>query len=104
MANMSKYVVEYTLEADMQLCKEILSKLCMYKASPYHVDLIATIYDIWITLYQGNYSFQLSMMSFLLCSLTHLPLDKMAAISQLIFYDAFSWLKTFKFWLEFHCS
>ena len=27
--------------------------------------------------------------------LTHLPLDKMAAISQTIFLDAFSWLKIF---------
>ena len=29
------------------------------------------------------------------------PLDKMAAISQ-IFWDAFSWVKRFVFWLNFH--
>ena len=32
--------------------------------------------------------------------LTHLPLDKMAAISQTIFSDAFSWMKSFVFWLK----
>ena len=36
--------------------------------------------------------------------LTHLPLDKMAAISQTIFSDAFSWMKSFVFWLKFHWS
>ena len=36
--------------------------------------------------------------------LTHLPLDKMAAISQKIFSDAFLWMKSFVFWLKFHWS
>ena len=36
--------------------------------------------------------------------LTHLPLDKMAAISQRIFSDAFLWMKSFVFWLKFHWS
>ena len=36
--------------------------------------------------------------------LTHLPLDKMAAILQRIFSDAFSWMKSFVFWLKFHWS
>ena len=36
--------------------------------------------------------------------LTHLPLDKMAAISQTIFSGAFSWMKSFIFWLKFHWS
>ena len=36
--------------------------------------------------------------------LTHPPLDKMAAISQRIFSDAFSWMKSFAFWLKFHWS
>ena len=36
--------------------------------------------------------------------LTHLPLDKMAAIPQPIFSDAFSWMKSFMFWLKFHWS
>ena len=35
---------------------------------------------------------------------THLPLDKMAAISQTIFSDAFSWTKNFVFRFEFHWS
>ena len=34
--------------------------------------------------------------------LTHLPLDKMAAILQKTFSDAFSWRKSFLFWLKFH--
>ena len=35
-------------------------------------------------------------------SLTHLGRDKMAAISQTTFSSAFSWMKMFKFRLEFH--
>ena len=35
--------------------------------------------------------------------LTHLPLDKMAAISQTIFSDAFWWTKSL-FWLQFHLT
>ena len=34
----------------------------------------------------------------------HLHLDKMAAISQTICSDAFSWMKSFVFWLQFHWS
>ena len=30
------------------------------------------------------------------------PLDKMAALLQTIFSDAFSWMKIYVFWLEFH--
>ena len=33
----------------------------------------------------------------MLRTLTHLSLDKMAAISQTIFADEFSWMKTFEF-------
>ena len=36
--------------------------------------------------------------------LTPLPLDNMAAISQTTFLNAFSSMKTFVFWLEFHWS
>ena len=36
--------------------------------------------------------------------LTHLPLDKMATISQTIFLDVFSCMKRFVFWLQFHWS
>ena len=32
------------------------------------------------------------------------PLDKMAAISLTIFADAFSWIKSFVFWLQFYWS
>ena len=35
---------------------------------------------------------------------THPPLDKMAAISQTIFSDAFSRMKSYVFWLKFHWS
>ena len=34
--------------------------------------------------------------------LTHLPLEKMAAVSQTIFSDAFSCMKSFAFWFKFH--
>ena len=36
--------------------------------------------------------------------LTHFPLDKMAAILQTVFADAFSWMKNFVFWLKFQWS
>ena len=36
--------------------------------------------------------------------LTHVPMDKMAAISQEIFSDAFSGMKSSVFWLKFHWS
>ena len=36
--------------------------------------------------------------------LTHLPLDKMAAISLTIFSNALSWMKSFKCWFQDHCS
>ena len=36
--------------------------------------------------------------------LTHLPLNKMAAISQTTFSNAFSWIKSFVFWFKFHWS
>ena len=32
---------------------------------------------------------------------TDLPLDMMTAISQIIFSDAFAWMKRFVFWLKF---
>ena len=37
-------------------------------------------------------------------SLTHLPVDKMAAISWTTFSNAFSWMKSFVFWIDFHWS
>ena len=36
--------------------------------------------------------------------LTHLPLDKLAAISQTTFSNAFSWMKHFVFQIDFHWS
>ena len=33
---------------------------------------------------------------------THLPVDKMAAISLTMFPDSFSWMKSIIFWLKFH--
>ena len=36
--------------------------------------------------------------------LTNLPLDKMAALSQTTFSNAFFWIKSFVFWLKFHWS
>ena len=36
--------------------------------------------------------------------LTHFPLNKIAVISQTIFSDEFSWMKSFAFWLEYHWS
>ena len=37
-------------------------------------------------------------------TLTHLPLDKMAAISQTIFPATVSWMKSFTLWLKIHWS
>ena len=36
--------------------------------------------------------------------LTHLPLDKLAAISQTIFLDAFVWMESFVFWFKIEIS
>ena len=45
------------------------------------------------------------MVARLLCApLTHLPLEKMAVISQTMFSDAFLWTKCFIFCLKFHWS
>ena len=38
------------------------------------------------------------------CGLTHLPLDKMAAISQTTFLNAFLWMKSVVFRFKFHWS
>ena len=38
------------------------------------------------------------------CLLTHLPLDKMAAISQTTFSNTFSWMKSLVFRFKFHWS
>ena len=35
---------------------------------------------------------------------THLPMDKMATISQEMVSGAFSWIKSFVFWSKFHKS
>ena len=35
---------------------------------------------------------------------TQLPLDRMSAITWAIFWDEFSWMKSFVFWLRFHLS
>ena len=45
----------------------------------------------------------LVLLSYYWCSLTHLTLDKMAAISQTTFSNVFSWMKRFVFQSEFHC-
>ena len=39
-----------------------------------------------------------------LIELSHLPLDKMAAISLTTFSNAFSWMKSLAFWFKFHWS
>ena len=36
------------------------------------------------------------------CHLTHLPLDKIAAVSQMIFSDTFSWMEMYELRLKFH--
>ena len=57
-------------------------------------------------LFQPQCVKMLSTKSQLICPglnvLTHLPLDKMAAISQTILSDAFLWMKSFVFWSKFH--
>ena len=70
------------------------------------VDCVS-VYIIYIYLYvhicgivPGKIPFHLELMFYLI----PLPLDKMAAISQTIFWDAFSWMKIFEFRLRFHWS
>ena len=54
--------------------------------------------------YQDDSSSSDQQMAYLINLLTHLPLDKMEAISLTIFSDTYSWMKSFVFWLKFHCS
>ena len=54
---------------------------------------VATLYRCILSWYNGIFNV-----------LTHLPLDKMAGISQTIFSNAFLWMKRFAFWFEFHWS
>ena len=49
-----------------------------------------------------NFLFRTSLLTWI--NLTHLPLNKMATISQTTFSSAFSWMKRFVFWFEFHWS
>ena len=56
----------------------------------------------WLRLRTFNGSFFFFL--FLRVPLTHLPVDKMAPILQTIVSDAFSWIKSFVFWLKFHWS
>ena len=51
----------------------------------------------FVVLYNVEVIFMLTILS----ELTHLPLDKMAAILQVIFSDAFLWTKSFVFLLNF---
>ena len=48
--------------------------------------------------------FILGRSSWPMAELTHLSLDKISAISQTTFSNAFSWTKSFVFWSEFHWS
>ena len=52
--------------------------------------------------WQKHLGYWSSMMSW--CVLNSSPLNKMAALSQKIFSDAFLWMKSFAFWLIFHWS
>ena len=54
---------------------------------PYNVDNNGIRYSVWVA---GQ--------------LTHLPMQKMIAISQTTFSNAFSWMKSFVFCLKFHWS
>ena len=60
----------------------------------------------WSKLSKGTFPFRdvLGLYWSLWPTLTHLPLDNMAIISQTIFSDEFSWMKSFVFWLKFHWS
>ena len=61
-------------------------------------EIMAVITLVWETIFSFEYLEDAAV------SLTHLPLDKMAAISQTISSDAFWWMKIFVFWLKFHWS
>ena len=52
-----------------------------------------------------KYWFQENILEVDVCNvLSHLPLDKMAAISQMTFCEEFSWMKRFKFQIDFSSS
>ena len=66
----------------------------------YFTDLL----DSWHSLLWCLYMYQSEWTQFQCELLTDLPMDKMAAISQTIYSDAFSWMKSLVFWLKFHWS
>ena len=61
-------------------------------------NLHIILLEKWSVVYAINISNTMTTCNMIL---THLPLDKMAAISQMIFSDTFSWMKMYKFWLRF---
>ena len=77
-----------------------IETLTMVYNHPYQIT--ATDLKIWLMNHLGFKRIliiSIRMMKLLSGGLTHLPLHKMVAISQTIFLDAFSWMKTFVFWL-----
>ena len=69
-------------------CETFQSRKCIWKRQVFCKT--ATILFILHMLYHGGFNSS--------------PLDKMAGISQTIFSDEFSWMKSFAFWSKFHLS
>ena len=73
----------------------VIQGSCCVCAQPMRDDVTkGSLITHWMA-YWGKYP---------LLQLTHLPLDKMAAILQTTFSNAVSWMKNFNFRLKFHWS
>ena len=84
-----------------------------YIATPVHKKARFSLYRCEYSIFNKSYQFDewlepsiigSGLLFKVTCWLTHLPLDKMTAISQTIFSDAFLWMKNFVFWLRLHLS
>ena len=66
--------------------------------------MTTSVLNPWWSLSPTQKTFYMEMEVLQYSPLTHLPLDKMAAISQTISSDAFLWIKSLVFWSKFQRS
>ena len=79
-------------------CSPLGEKLLWNRSIGWHNSRASCKIDIFLN--DWSWIHDWSIYSLVSNVLTHLPLDKMATISQTIFSDAFSWMKMFVFWCK----
>ena len=92
------YIHEYYTANSLRTVFETIPEACTTRVS----ERSWILYLIWMTIYPVLYLNQLATEEIL--NLTHWGRDKMAAIFQTTFSNAFSWIKSHEFWLRFQWS